>query len=175
MGQFLHQVTMARTQLSTIAYLAFIASVVGCMDPQSSGSGPQMDCAPNSENVCRCPDQRLGTRRCAANGSFAEQCQCGEPRIETRCDDEQDDDNDGLVDCHDEDCADHPACEGSEVCDDGLDNDEDGLIDHPADPECLSPLTPSEAAVLPLSSPLSILLAATLLLGIGLLHAPDPT
>ncbi len=95
------------------------------------------------------------------------------------CDNGLDDDLDGLIDsAADPGCSDasDPSERSSSLaCDDGLDNDEDGLIDHPADPECLSPLTPSEAAVLPLSSPLSILLAATLLLGIGLLHAPDPT
>ncbi len=46
------------------------------------------------------------------------------------CADGVDNDDDGLVDCDDPDCATDPGCAAVEdVCDDGLDNDEDGLID----------------------------------------------
>ena len=46
-----------------------------------------------------------------------------------------DDDGDGLVDCHDPDCAGVPGCEGVEVCGDCIDNDGDGLADYD-DPDC---------------------------------------
>ncbi|RME00250.1 MAG: lamin tail domain-containing protein [Deltaproteobacteria bacterium] len=56
---------------------------------------------------------------------------CSPP--EEVCDNEIDDDNDGLIDCDDvEDCLDVIA----EVCDDGIDNDCDGDIDC-ADSDCL--------------------------------------
>ncbi|MFP4291618.1 MAG: gliding motility-associated C-terminal domain-containing protein, partial [Cyclobacteriaceae bacterium] len=43
-----------------------------------------------------------------------------------------DDDNDGLIDCFDPNCASSPACQGVEInCNDGIDNDGDGL------PDCL--------------------------------------
>ncbi len=46
------------------------------------------------------------------------------------CDDGVDNDDDGLVDCEDPDCASDPACSGEdEICDDGIDNDGDGAID----------------------------------------------
>jgi uncharacterized repeat protein (TIGR01451 family) len=46
-----------------------------------------------------------------------------------------DDDGDGIVDCHDPDCADDPGCAGVEICGDCIDNDGDGLTDYD-DPDC---------------------------------------
>jgi hypothetical protein len=48
-------------------------------------------------------------------------------RTET-CDNQIDDDEDGFVDCDDQDCIDFEGCL-SEVCDDGLDNDGNGFVD----------------------------------------------
>ena len=48
---------------------------------------------------------------------------------ETVCDDEIDNDGDGLVDCDDANCAGDDACLTDEVCDDGLDNDGDSYVD----------------------------------------------
>lgn len=55
---------------------------------------------------------------------------------ETVCDDRQDQDGDGLADCADADCFDHPHCQagGSEertndACSDWVDNDGDGAVD----------------------------------------------
>lgn len=47
------------------------------------------------------------------------------------CDNQVDDDGDGLVDCRDFDCVDDAACRAGHetVCDDGSDDDGDGLID----------------------------------------------
>ncbi|MFH1464095.1 MAG: hypothetical protein ABIO70_06900 [Pseudomonadota bacterium] len=57
---------------------------------------------------------------------------------EHACDDEVDNDADGMTDCDDADCGDDPACEAQEEyggpftetdCTDELDDDSDGLID----------------------------------------------
>ncbi|MDD5086654.1 MAG: hypothetical protein PHV16_02785 [Candidatus Nanoarchaeia archaeon] len=50
------------------------------------------------------------------------------------CDNEIDDTGNGLIDCEDESCSEHPACMEM-VCNDGIDNDGDGLIDC-EDPDC---------------------------------------
>lgn len=47
---------------------------------------------------------------------------------ESICDDGADNDNDGLADCEDSDCASSAACTG-EICNDGIDNDNDTLFD----------------------------------------------
>ncbi len=52
------------------------------------------------------------------------------------CDDHVDNDQDGLADCDDNDCAFNYACGARENCFDGIDNDEDGLVDCD-DLECL--------------------------------------
>ena len=62
----------------------------------------------------------------------------GVPPTEEVCDDFSDNDEDGEIDCLDEDCADDPACASvleygapayDEGCEDDLDNDHDGDID----------------------------------------------
>jgi len=57
--------------------------------------------------------------------------------LETICDDNVDNDEDGAIDCADSDCADDPACDDppETICDDNVDNDEDGAIDC-ADSDC---------------------------------------
>ena len=48
------------------------------------------------------------------------------------CGDGQDNDNDGLTDWQDPDCATNPQCQGQnleQICDDGQDNDNDGNAD----------------------------------------------
>ena len=56
-------------------------------------------------------------------------------RLEAQCGDGADDDDDGLFDCEDPNCAATPPCvEG--ICDDALDNDENGLTDC-ADAACV--------------------------------------
>lgn len=60
-----------------------------------------------------------------------------------QCTNGVDDDDDGLVDCADPDCAQHEACQSppdsgpppAEQCTNGLDDDGDGLVDC-ADPDC---------------------------------------
>ena len=56
--------------------------------------------------------------------------------IESICDDGLDDENDGLTDCDDPDCEGNDACIES-ICDDGLDDENDGLTDCD-DPDCFS-------------------------------------
>ncbi|MEZ4252613.1 MAG: hypothetical protein R3B99_30760, partial [Polyangiales bacterium] len=56
---------------------------------------------------------------------------CTTPQfLEATCDNRRDDDEDGLVDCDDPDCAPSGLCENErERCLDGLDNDRDGRAD----------------------------------------------
>jgi cysteine-rich repeat protein len=51
------------------------------------------------------------------------------------CDNDTDDDLDGMVDCEDPDCDDDPACPAAEICDNAADDDGDGLVDCD-DPDC---------------------------------------
>ena len=51
------------------------------------------------------------------------------PGAETNCSDNLDEDQDGLYDCDDPDCAYDPACVPEEVCGNGFDDDGDGYID----------------------------------------------
>ena len=62
---------------------------------------------------------------------------CG-PALESLCDNGEDEDNDGFVDCADPDCSDDPACPlPLEIqCHDGVDNDMDGKSDC-ADSDCI--------------------------------------
>ncbi len=68
--------------------------------------------------------------------------------VETLCNDNIDNDYDGLIDCSDADCASFPKCTATQsvetLCNDNIDNDYDGLIDcSDADcasfPECIDP------------------------------------
>jgi len=91
-----------------------------------------------------------GVQTCVENGEFAswgacedwvdcEETECvpedpwaADPLV-PRCKDGEDNDCDGRVDCHDEDCVVPGLTE--DVCDDGYDDDCDGLIDC-EDPDC---------------------------------------
>ncbi len=64
---------------------------------------------------------------------------------ERMCEDGLDDDADGLTDCADADCFEHPACmfggaeeRNDQRCSDWVDNDGDGLLDC-EDPDCTGP------------------------------------
>lgn len=49
---------------------------------------------------------------------------------EVICDNRLDDDNDGLIDCRDNDCAKFAACNAERLfCSDGIDNDQNGKVD----------------------------------------------
>ncbi|MBL9028703.1 MAG: hypothetical protein JNL21_41305 [Myxococcales bacterium] len=49
--------------------------------------------------------------------------------FEADCQDQQDDDYDGLTDCEDADCAMAEACLSPEICQNGADDDQDGYLD----------------------------------------------
>lgn len=81
---------------------------------------------------------RLSFVPCAlALAACGEKDDSGEPpgpqdRPELTCDDDLDNDQDGLTDCDDSDCAAEEACQvpaTESECKDGLDNDEDGSSD----------------------------------------------
>jgi len=56
---------------------------------------------------------------------------------EANCADKDDDDQDGLVDCCDDDCFASPVCQQEDVCFDGYDNDCDAVVDC-EDPDCMT-------------------------------------
>ncbi|MCK6524808.1 hypothetical protein L6R49_25675 [Myxococcota bacterium] len=65
---------------------------------------------------------------------------------EANCNDAIDNDEDGVTDCDDDDCAEAPACDGSApdpetLCDDGTDDDGDGAIDCD-DSDCATSFAP---------------------------------
>jgi cysteine-rich repeat protein len=63
-------------------------------------------------------------------------CSLGPPeRVTEICDNHQDDDGDGKVDCEDTDCKDHPPVCMAEICDNNRDEDGDGQFDC-ADSDC---------------------------------------
>jgi|SRR3989344_5637749 len=64
-------------------------------------------------------------------------CNCDPEDIEGACTDGGDEDNDGLVDCADPNCASDPACNIPESCAGGVDEDHDGWVDC-LDSECMS-------------------------------------
>ncbi len=69
---------------------------------------------------------------------FTGACKKPPPEPERICNDGADNDDDGLVDCKDPDCASYPDCRkplAETVCDDGIDEDEDGTTDC-ADSDC---------------------------------------
>jgi hypothetical protein len=67
---------------------------------------------------------------------FAFGCAASTQVVEERCDDDVDNDGDGLIDCDDPGCAYDAACQADmEICNDGLDNDGDSWIDC-VDPDC---------------------------------------
>ena len=53
------------------------------------------------------------------------------------CDDGVDNDDDGLIDCADSDCANAPNCLPREICGNCLDDDNDGMVDY-EDADCCS-------------------------------------
>lgn len=102
---------------------------------------------PSMRGRAGCED---GVQTCVENGEFAawgacegwvdceeRECEPEDPwaadPIAPRCKDGEDNDCDGRVDCHDEDCVVPGLTE--DVCDDGYDDDCDGLIDCD-DPDC---------------------------------------
>ncbi len=99
-----------------------------CVDGAICGDGVAED-----EEACDGEDLRELT--CASLGLSGAGLRCeNDCRLSIRycgcerCDNRWDDDNDGLVDCNDPDCAGVGACP-LEICHDGVDNDDNGLTD----------------------------------------------
>ena len=64
----------------------------------------------------------------------------GTPSLRPECDNQRDEDHDGLVDWgHDPGCGRRAFGIENPECQDGIDNDGDGAIDHPDDPHCYGP------------------------------------
>ncbi len=81
-----------------------------------------------------CPaDMPAGKKDCTCDKSTGEWTNCQDdtqPKTEI-CDNKADDDEDGKIDCDDEDCAEDAACkqDAKEICDNKADDDEDGKVD----------------------------------------------
>lgn len=110
--------------------------LAGCPDEKRStgcgngllGVGEDCDCGTDPDNLpAGCP---------AVNGAPEANCtvECTVV-VHENCDNGVDDDEDGLVDCADEDCDQHVRCLPESLCNDRLDNDGDGHIDC-EDPDC---------------------------------------
>lgn len=94
------------------------------------GLGEDCDCGSDPDNLpSGCP---------TINGAVGANCtaECT-VLVSENCDNTVDDDGDGLVDCADEECDQHPRCLPEDICNDRVDNDGDGRIDCD-DPDCLS-------------------------------------
>jgi len=115
----------------------------------------------NSELICKAINEECTTDdEC----NSAENCIEGVCKIEeiilAACEDEIDNDGDGLIDLNDPSCFSKSDEDESETityaelielyglglteCTDGIDNDGDGLIDYPAETECVSPIDNDE-------------------------------
>ncbi len=72
-------------------------------------------------------------------GVFWVTCSVGGVSRETSCTDGIDNNGNGLTDCEDPDCFDHPACKTDvrEICDNGIDDNGNGLTDCD-DPQCFN-------------------------------------
>ncbi len=97
-------------------------------------------CGQSCTTDADCDDHDACTTDACTNGTCSSTpipgCTNPNPPVED-CQNGIDDDGDGLIDCHDPDCADKPYCAGIEVCGDCIDNDGDGLTDYD-DPDCCS-------------------------------------
>ncbi len=106
-----------------------------CPEDCPAGAGSCVDNCGGFAGDCWCDTGCTGNGDCC--GDYEDVCQPG-GELED-CTDGFDNDEDGKVDCDDEDCAANPACIGptpiETECADEIDNDEDGFTDC-ADPDC---------------------------------------
>lgn len=108
-----------------------------CVDV--SGGLGQGVCFPACTNNNQCPTTNI----CNPDDGFCAQ-------FLEDCDNNADDDEDGLVDCADAGCLQDPGCADFEDCFDGIDNDADGAVDCVDSScavscanACLSPINPT--------------------------------
>ena len=118
------ELTVVFSPLRVQDYAATLTGALTLEDFTLSGGGCSLGCGEDAPEDTQVFLVATVSGRGDAQASFEE------------CDDGVDNDDDGLVDCDDPDCATFPACEVFEDdCDDELDNDGDGLIDCD-DPDC---------------------------------------
>ena len=120
---------------------------IDCFDGMDNDSDSLIDCEDPDCDAAIGPETMCGVGVCAAQGNMVceigeqvDTCQPGEPTepdTEMTCDDELDNNCDGLTDMNDPDCM--PIQEID--CFDGMDNDSDSLIDC-EDPDCDAAIGP---------------------------------
>src|SRR5213593_332606 len=96
---------------NTCLAIALLVSITGCGGsdtPDQPDAMPTSDVAPNIDVMPPPPDAML---------------------VESACQDLIDNDQDGLTDCADSDCATDPECIPETNCSDGIDNEGDGEAD----------------------------------------------
>ena len=105
-------------------YAATVTAITRLIDYSIGGGGCSSGCGSDAPSDGEFLASAQLTARADADAPFED------------CDDGQDNDGDGLVDCDDPDCINDPSCQAEpEDCDDGIDNDGDGLVDC-EDPDC---------------------------------------
>jgi len=107
---------------------------IGC-DSQTDNSETDHQCT--GEQCCDTGDNDIDTLidYCFIDGTCDDGCSSlsdtneAEPVIGEICYTSEDDDQDGKINCDDEDCEDYASCENPEICDNSIDDDGDTKID----------------------------------------------
>lgn len=140
--------------------LAALLGLSGCTRPRTKGRDCHVAADCEDGDICtqpRCDDEGLchhdgidfdGDGHAWLCGNSGDDCNDEDPAIHADateiCNDDKDNDCDGLVDCDDPSCADWPSCAGIEDCDNGEDDDGDRMVDCEdldclGDPHCCRP------------------------------------
>jgi hypothetical protein len=117
-------------------------AATGCIPTGVQGNTFQASCTSAGTKVFTVEDSSADI-----GGPNEDQCTI---EVIPACDDDKDNDGDGLIDLVDPGCSgpgDETEVDVKPQCSDGVDNDGDGFTDYPDDPDCESEDDTSEAAV----------------------------
>jgi hypothetical protein len=122
--------------------LVALGLLVGCGEPEDTARAPEGDVDADTDTDS---DTDADTDSDTDADTDSDTDVDTGPHTELDCSDGVDNDDDGLLDCEDGDCASDEIC-GELICDDGLDGDGDGLTDC-EDDDCMAWCIPREARV----------------------------